>query len=120
MPRARTTSKRVWISLLSVMLATGCAYDNLEDLYPDACGVSDVTWTGTIRPLVQSRCALPECHVAGATMGDFTTYAGIKSKADSGLLDIVLDLNLMPPSIGLDSCTRERLRVWLEHDAPED
>lgn len=100
---------------------TGCYYDVVEELYPSVCDVSNVTWSGTIQPLVQGNCAVPGCHVAGTSApGDFSTYAGVKAKADDGSLrQRVVVTRDMPPS-GFSNCQVKAFDVWIAAGAPQN
>lgn len=106
------------LSALCVGLLGRCTYDHLEDM--KGCRTTGVSWSMDVQPLVQTRCALTGCHVTAETIGNFTTYGGVKAAADSGVLQTVLDLNLMPPLEGLEQCERDRLRAWLSEGAPEN
>ena len=77
----------IYLFLFIAVAASGCYYDNEEELYPfDFCDVTNVTYSGTIQPIVQGNCAVPGCHVPGATSPDLSTYAGLKTVADNGKL----------------------------------
>ena len=106
-----------------VLVAQGCYYDKEEELYPFAyCDTSNVTWSGTIEPIVQGRCAIPGCHVTGGDgPGNFTTYAGVKAVADNGKLrQRVVVQGDMPPGGGLSSCQKLQFNDWIQAGAPQN
>lgn len=109
---------------MALVLLTGCYYDNEEELYPFSfCDTENVTWANTIEPLMQTRCAIPGCHVPGAQSPDLSTYAKVKSQADAGRIQArVIDgaPSYMPPSGKLPPCEQEKLSIWLEMDAPQN
>lgn len=114
---------RTILLLSTALLLGGCYYDNEEELYPSTfCDVANVTWSGTIKPIVDATCATPGCHVAGGTgPGDFTTYAGVKAKVDDGSFrNQVLVSQAMPPTGPLNDCSLQQINVWLNADAPEN
>lgn len=110
---------------LPVLALSGCYYDNEEELYPGVCVVGDATvagyWTSTVNPIIQSRCAIPGCHVAGGTgPGDFTQYVNVKAKVDDGTFQqLVLQLKSMPPTGPLPACDLQKLQAWVDAGAPE-
>jgi len=116
--------KRTHIALLLASLSLGgCYYDVEEELYPGSfCDVANVTWSGTIKPIVDLTCATPGCHVAGGTgPGNFTTYAGVKAKVDDGSFrSQVLVSQAMPPTGPLGSCSLQQIDIWLNAGAPEN
>lgn len=113
------------ISILCIgaMLALGgCYYDIEEELYPGggSCETLNVTFSGTIKPLVQSRCTTPSCH-GGAQAPNLTADAAIKQIADNGSLKArVIDRisPAMPPGGALPPCEVLQLQKWLDEGAP--
>lgn len=114
-------------TLLTALLALslgGCYYDVEEELYPNRlCDVSNVTFSGTVQPLIQGNCAVPGCHVAGSQTPDLSTYAGIKAAADAGALvsrAVQGDPSPMPPTGLLPDCDRRRIEAWVNAGAPNN
>lgn len=113
------------IALLLVGIAhTGCYYNNEEELYPGACHVGDATlpgyWASTIEPLIQTRCAIPACHVAdGDGPGDFTQYINVKTAVDEGLFQQQVTIQrTMPPTGALPACDLQQVQAWVDAGAP--
>ncbi|HRP00505.1 MAG TPA: hypothetical protein PLN54_13800, partial [Flavobacteriales bacterium] len=76
---------RIAVPLLLLLPLAGCYYDKEEVLYPNSfCNTTNVTWSGTIQPLVTSRCASPGCHVPGGQAPDLSTYTAFKAQVDLG------------------------------------
>lgn len=76
-----------------------------------------------IQPIINTKCAVPNCHNAGATLGDFTIYANLKQRADNGRIRTnVFELKIMPPAsaVPLTDQEKERLKCWLDNGAPQD
>lgn len=63
----------------------GCYYDNAELLYPGGANCSGISpsYSLSVAPLIQARCAIAGCHSAGASNkgGPLTNYNEIKFKA---------------------------------------
>lgn len=116
----------VLFCLLILVFASGCYYDNEEELYPNSfCDTVNVSYSGAISPIVQARCATPGCHVAGGSgTGDFTVFTELKEQVDNGRLMLSLrggaDAIPMPPDGALRDCEVEQFQLWVNAGAPND
>lgn len=111
------------LMLLSLLGLWGCYYDVEEELYPvdPNCQTEALSYTGNIKQLVDTRCAISGCHVAGTGRVNLTTYAGVKQVADNGLMrQKVIVEKSMPPSGPLPSCEMLQIDAWLKAGAPEN
>jgi|688.fasta_scaffold03792_5 hypothetical protein len=112
---------RLTTSLILALVLGGCYYDKEEVLYPNSfCDTTNVTWSGTIQPLVQSRCATPGCHVTGAQSPDLSTYSAFKAQVDQGRIEaraIQGTPSFMPPSGKMPNCNIQQLQVWIDAGA---
>jgi hypothetical protein len=89
--------------------ALSCTNDQYET---DPC--AEISYTTHLKSLVNTRCAIPGCHVAGFQPGDLTSYESLKVKAENGKLKMmVLDLNLMPPVDKLSEAEKQLFRCWI-------
>jgi hypothetical protein len=116
------TSFWTYVMLMVVMLGSpGCYYDNEEELYPsNFCVTENISFNTSIRPLIQTRCALPGCH-AGMVSPDLTQDQNIHAIANDGRLKArVIDRipPAMPPTGPLPSCETQQLQAWLDQGAP--
>ncbi len=91
------------------------------------CDTSDVRYSNYVASTIDTYCA--GCHSGrnGALSGgiDLTTYGGVQSVAQSGLLTGVLTGQQFIPhmpkyGVGLDSCTINRLLAWINRGALND
>ncbi|MEO8591114.1 MAG: hypothetical protein ABI432_17170 [Flavobacteriales bacterium] len=115
------------LMLGTLLFSNGCYYDNEEELYPNSfCDTTNITYSGTILPIVQAKCATPGCHVPGGDgAGDFTTYSGIVAKIvnDGPFLPSVRyspGAIGMPTSGPLPSCELQQLELWVAAGYPEN
>ena len=117
----------IFIGSLALLLATSSCYnDNQEDLYPNKlCNAGDVNDAGfyvnKVEPIIQSRCAIPGCHVSGSNNapGDFSQYDQLKAVVDNGKFQtFVLVDRSMPSNSTLSSCDLQKLQVWVNGGAP--
>lgn len=112
----------VLFSLLTVLLASSCYYDKEDQLYPNApCDTAAaVTFSGSIEPIIQQRCATAGCHAAGSTVGAMTTYAEIRTYCvNAKFQDRVLVQKNMPPS-GLNACDLGKIQRWIDAGYPNN
>lgn len=104
---------------LSILVSGGCYYDNEEDLYPNSfCDTLNVTYTNTIDPIIQAKCAIPGCHVAGGDgTGNFTDFSAFSAQVANGrVLRSVKRLPegiAMPPSGPLRDCEVRQIELWI-------
>jgi hypothetical protein len=115
------------IFLSFVMIFCGCSHDREEMVEPTAvCDTITVTYTLTVLPIVQTRCALPECHVAGGNgTGDFTTYAGLRTQADNGHLVPAVQrtpgaIPMPPDGSMIPECDIRAIVAWVNAGALEN
>lgn len=93
---------------------SGCEHE--PEPFVDKC--ESVTYSGQILPLIQSYCAVSGCHVSGFLPGDFTTYEGLKEKAENGRLHLfVIDLKTMPPDSSFHNKQRQLFECWINQGA---
>lgn len=121
-------------SIAFIIGISSCAYDKREMPEPVIpidttliiiCDtIPPVTYTNFVKSILETNCtAFSNCHGTDAPPGfDYTTYAGIKAKADNGkFYERVINLQNMPEadSLSLDPCTLLHLQEWLDNGAPE-
>jgi hypothetical protein len=114
-------------AMLLVLTTVSCYYDNEEELYElyyasSPCDTSQVTFSGTVFPIIQGNCAVSGCHVAGGSgPGLMENYNQIKFFVDNGRLEArALVQRDMPPSGPLTDCQQNQLRAWLSAGAPDN
>ena len=120
--------RKIFFGIISAVLlmTTGCYYDNEEELYPFAyCDTTNVTYRGTIEPIVQRSCAIPGCHVPGGDgNGDFTQFPEVLEKVENGsFLNSVKgtgDAIPMPPNDPLRACEVRQIELWIAAGARND
>lgn len=108
--------------IISVILFTlSCKKDDLMDLSDVDCSAISAKYAADIVPIVNVTCTKSTCHFAGSSKGDFTTYTGLKAKADNGSLKkrIVTEQD-MPKSGTLTKDQRAKFKCWIESGAPQN
>jgi uncharacterized membrane protein len=108
--------------IMSWMLAS-CTYESVE---PQKVNVTDsvISYAKTIAPLTAAQCSSAKgCHESGSVDGDFTTYAGLKAKAEKGALyNRIVKLKDMPAGSAykLTDAERNFYGAWIAQGFPNN
>ena len=108
-------------SLFILALISGCYYDKEDKLYPNAsyCDTTNVTFAGTIKPIITSRCATPGCHITGGQPPELTTYSLIVTSLTRVKVRAI-DLKTMPSAGPLSDCEIAKLQIWINAGNPNN
>lgn len=109
-----------------VNLASGCAYNVEEELYPsDECKTVNVAYRADVLPILENNCY--RCHDAANNQGGITIegYDNLKAFVDSGALlgAIRRDPGFSPmPQDGpkLPDCEIGKIVAWVNDGAPNN
>ncbi len=124
-PKTKLTGSQIaliysWIQG-GALNTTGCA---IKDSIPVAtCDTTNITYGVVIAPII-SVCCL-SCHGAGSDV-DLSTYALLSAYLNINAQGLLNDINYvsgsqqMPPSYELDSCTRKKIRIWIQAGYPNN
>ncbi len=89
------------------------------------CDTLNVTYSGTIVPILQARCT--SCHSGTSPSGglDFTQYADLFTVANDGRLEGAIrrlpePYIAMPPTLGLNDCRVRQFMIWIDAGAPQN
>lgn len=112
--------------ILIATLLSGCYYDNVQDVYPDApnCGVQPVSYSSEIRPILDGNCTV--CHNNTALQGGISleTYNQVKIQADNGKLvgstAQLSGFSPMPKGGKLSQCNIDKIKKWVADGAPNN
>ncbi len=108
------------LSLVSLM-ASGCYYDNEEELYGPACDSSVFSYSAKIDPILQANCRTSACHGPNGENGELVTYTQVKAVVDDGSFrQAVIVERRMPDGGSLTACELELIEKWLDAGAPND
>jgi uncharacterized membrane protein len=110
--------KLFFIGALSVFSFVSCTYESIEPaktVIPD----SIISYSKTIQPLVTTQCSSGTgCHESGSQDGDYTTYDGLKEKAEDGTLQnrvvILKDMPQAGTSYKLTDQERSYFAAWIK------
>lgn len=110
----------------TLLLATGCYYDNEEDLYPQtACDTANITFSATVYPIFQSSCS--QCHnnVSPSASIDLSSYDGIVAAVNTGRLLGAINqesgFSPMPKnSDKLSACFISQISIWINNGMPNN
>lgn len=118
----------VIIFILIFIINKSCYYDNEEFLFPEVnaeCDSANVTYTSTIRPILQDNCL--SCHnnaASGALGGNIRleNYPDVKLRVDDGSLFGAVShqppFSPMPKDgRKLDNCKISLIQKWIDSGA---
>ncbi|PBQ30417.1 hypothetical protein CNR22_01100 [Sphingobacteriaceae bacterium] len=93
-----------------------------KDEYKDLdCSSLNSSYRQTIQPLIALHCAGSDCHGAGSSNGNYTTYEGLIIRINNGTFSKrVLYTKDMPANGSLSLAEREKIKCWLNRGAPKD
>lgn len=111
-----------------LIVFSSCYNDKADKLYvappTTTCDTSNVTFSGTINPIIQSNCATnSSCHAQNASNGyDYSTYSGIYRNVKSGIFLPAIQhtgsLPFMPLNAPqLAACDIQKITIWINNGA---
>lgn len=120
-----TNRVRVAAVVLCLSIGAGCYYDVEEELYPNGCNTSNISYVQNIVPILEANCL--SCHDALSQNGNVNLegYDNVKQYADSGeLLGTIRHepgFSSMPQGTSmLPKCTIDRIQAWVDAGAPNN
>ncbi len=117
-----------YLLLVFFLVFASCSSDedDMMNIVTEDCNGLVISYQNDIVPIINTTCALSGCHIEGFSNGDFTSYNGLKSKADNGRLNsrVVVNKN-MPPSnsSGPKSLSAQQIiafKCWIADGAPDN
>ncbi len=126
----------VILFILMIGYFSACTHKEIEKMIPvniDTTGMDSISYINDIHPIIITYCygtGNQHCHVINTNqgaIGDFTNYAGLKSKVDNGTLQSRA-LNAgggMPPSYttgptALTTNEKSKIQNWIDSGAPDN
>jgi hypothetical protein len=128
LPSINRKIRNGFFSLLLIICFTTCYYDNEENLYPQSgqsCDLTNVTYTLTVKPILQSYCL--SCHSTAAAPASgggikLENYTDLKTYVTNGKfygsVSHAAGYSAMPKGGGtLDNCSLQKLKKWIDDGA---
>jgi hypothetical protein len=125
--------KRSYLSIVTfvtiLLCGASCYYDNEEALYPSVnatCDTANVTFSGTIVPLLDNNCLSCHSNAMAASAGNgirLEDYANVLSRAAviSGSINHSGTHSPMPKnSSKLKACLITQFDIWLRNGTPNN
>ena len=109
--------KKIAVVLTGALLFYGCYNDKEELLYGNTSCDGNTSFAANVNPIIQTNCAIPECHAAGSTNGPgaLTTYAQIKNVAVEIKSAVVS--RFMPQTGSLTTSQIRTISCWVDAGA---
>lgn len=114
----------VFLAMIMFTIPEACYYDNEEELYPDGCRTTNITYQGFIRPFIDANCS---CHLNGSADGGviLQSYITLKTYVNNGKLLRVLKHE--PGVVGMpqglpkkSDCEISKVEAWINAGALEN
>lgn len=112
--------------IVIVLFLSACSYNKEELLFPDYCNTQDVTYSSTIRGIINTYNCL-SCHGPVNPYAGFSldTYAGVKTKVDEnrliGAITHAPGFSPMPQNAAkMSKCDIDKIKKWIENGAPNN
>jgi hypothetical protein len=122
--------KRLFISLalLAVFMFffVSCYYDNEEALYPSlssSCDTTNVTYTGSIEPILSNNCYSCHSDANAAFGGNVHLQAATDVISNSAKIAVAIKrtgASPMPPAGRLSSCAVSQFDIWVKKGTPNN
>lgn len=107
--------------VLIVILANACKKDSKNDSQPAVdCSTITTTFSGTVKPLMTSSCAKPDCHASGSTNGpgaliNYTQIFNARVKIRE-----VVASGEMPQDATFSAQQKAIITCWIDAGAPNN
>lgn len=124
--------KRI-ITVVCIIALAGCYNDKEDQLYPKpgnggtggGCDTTNVTYAGTIQPILNQYCTSAGCHDATGLGGGYnmTSYEGAKLAAPRmiGAITWQSGYSFMPKGLPkLGDCEISKITKWVNMGAPNN
>lgn len=120
-----------FLLILFVATMAGCYYDTEEKLYPQistGCNLTNVTFSGTVSPILQASCYTCHSNSNAASSGDgirLQNYSDVLIQVKNGkLMGSVKHaggFSAMPKGGGkLTECEISQLKKWIDNNTPNN
>lgn len=100
-----------------------CAYESEEVLFGSReCNPDPVTYQEVIRPLMLTKCAIPECHDGSdRSLDNYLVYGLVRVKAQL-IKEQTSDRTMPPSDSGIQMTAQEiaNIACWVEDGAPNN
>ena len=110
--------KTTYILLFAALAAFTISCKKTEPFTP-VCDGSSPTYDADVATLIQQKCS--QCHSAGSSNGDYSTFAGISTITSNGKFNQRVLVNQdMPQTGSFSEAQLNTLKCWVENGFPEN
>lgn len=110
--------KHPYLSILTLSLLVGmvaCKKDTTET----KCD-SNLAYSSSIKSIIDNNCTTSGCHGSKSPLGDFTSYAGLKSVLTNGdFKRVVITQKSMPKGSTLSESDFTKIECWVNNGFKE-
>jgi len=100
---------------LALILFTSCKKEKDSDKLTPTCDGSSPTYQSTIKSIIDSKCATPNCH------STFSDYSGLQPILQDGSFrrEVLVD-QTMPEGSSLSQDQLNKIQCWVNNGFPEN
>ena len=102
----------------SSLVWTGCGSDDDDDINTTPDPTPEVSFKSTVKPIIDTSCAISGCHVAGTGRVDFTVLANIQAQAST--MKVKLNNGSMPKTGTITSTQKTNIVNWIDQGAKDN
>ena len=113
------------LAMLFTFVLPGCYYDNEEELYGNNCDTTNVTFSLSVKPIIDGSCN--SCHSTISAQGGIVldNHTALKGFADSGQLSGAINhqtgYSAMPKGgAKLSDCSISIIDKWIADGSPNN
>lgn len=118
------------LTMFFVITLTNCYYDSEEELYPvlsSSCDLENVTFSATVKPILQASCYTCHSNANYATQGSgikLENYEDVKIQASTRMMGAIRHEPghaFMPLNGGkLPDCEISKIQKWIDNGMPNN
>lgn len=92
---------------------------NKTEAFISVCDGSSPTYDADVAAIISQKCL--QCHGAGSSNGNYSTYSGLSAVTSSGKFEQeVLTDQTMPQTGSLSEAQLNQIKCWVENGFPEN
>ena len=102
----------------TIIFIVACKHD--KEIIP-ATDCSTIKYSTTIKPIIDAKCEIPDCHAGNPDTDDYSGYDQLAEHAQVGdLKKVIIDDKTMPPNGPLSQAEQTKILCWIKAGAPHN
>ncbi|GJM28904.1 MAG: hypothetical protein DHS20C17_15390 [Cyclobacteriaceae bacterium] len=113
---------KIMLFFIFITMGSSCAYENEEELFGAFTCPDEISYTDHIKPILSSKCVIPQCHDGvDRSIRNFTIFGIVRARA--GQIKQRINDYSMPPSSADSRLTSQEIDIiscWVDAGAPSN